>query len=243
MKRPRVMIDHIRLSNNLKLISIALACVVVLPATIVAQAIDPVAVSPEMYKVLLENDQARVVEYTIRPGERDQPHTHPPKVSYVLAGGTLRITPDGGSPFTSVDSTGKAVWMNAVPRHFAANIGAAPVRIILVEIRGAGGQAAPHDKDPAVVNPSSISVKLENDSVRVMVADIPPGFKEKEHTHPPYVMYILNGGSVRMHIADGTTRDAELKPGMALFSDSVTHWAENTGNTTIKVLLVEIRKR
>ncbi len=54
--------------------------------------IDPVSVSPDKYKVLLENNQVRVVEYSIKPGERDQPHTHPPKVSYVVNGGSLRIT-------------------------------------------------------------------------------------------------------------------------------------------------------
>jgi len=101
----------------------------------------------------------------------------------------------------------------------------------------------PRDKDPAVVNPSSIKVMLENDSVRVMLAELPPGFREKEHSHPPYVMYILTGGTVRMHISDGTTRDAELKEGMTLFSPSVTHWAENTGNTTLKILLVELRHK
>jgi quercetin dioxygenase-like cupin family protein len=101
----------------------------------------------------------------------------------------------------------------------------------------------PRDRDPAVVNPSSIKVMLENDSVRVMLAELPPGFKEKEHSHPAYVMYILSGGNVRMHLSDGTTRDAELKEGMTLFSPSVTHWAENTGNTTLRILLVELRRK
>src|SRR6476659_3448225 len=54
--------------------------------------IDPVSVSPDKYKILLENDYVRVVEYSIKAGERDRPHTHPPKVSYVASGGSLRIT-------------------------------------------------------------------------------------------------------------------------------------------------------
>ena len=54
-------------------------------------------------------------------------------------------------------------------------------------------------QDPAVVNPSSITVRLENDSVRVMEAVLEPGFKEKIHAHPAYVMYVLSGGKVRLH--------------------------------------------
>ena len=98
-------------------------------------------------------------------------------------------------------------------------------------------------QDPAIVNPTSITVKLENDSVRVMEAVLEPGFKEKLHAHPGYVMYVLSGGKVRLHYTDGTARDSELKAGAVFYSDPVTHWAENTGTTTIKVLLVELKQK
>ena len=96
-------------------------------------------------------------------------------------------------------------------------------------------------QDPAVVNPTSITVRLENDSVRVMEAVLEPGFREKLHAHPAYVMYVLSGGKVRLHYTNGQTRDSEFKEGAVFYSEPVTHWAENTGTTTIRVLLVEIR--
>jgi len=225
----------------MKLIPATLAALLlVLPARAQCQQTDPVSASPGMYKVLLENDQVRVVEYSVKPGERDQPHTHPPKVSYVASGGSLRITLRDTS-FVTNDSTGKVTWRGSVPRHYAENVGSSPVRIVLFEVKRIDGEVASPDQDPARVNPSSITVKLENDSVRVMEALIPPGFKEKQHTHPPYAMYILSGGNIRMHYPDGTTRDAEMTTGAALFSDKTTHWAENTGSSTIRVLLVELR--
>ena len=98
-------------------------------------------------------------------------------------------------------------------------------------------------QDPAVVNPTSITVKLENDSVRVMEAVLEPGFKEKVHAHPGYVMYVLSGGKVRLHYTDGTSRDSEFKDGAVFYSDPVTHWAENTGTTTIRVMLVELKPK
>jgi len=206
-----------------------------------SQAIDPVSVSPDKYKVLLENEAVRVVEYSLKPGEKDNPHTHPPKVSYVLSGGSLRITQD--SSFVSNDSTGEVTWRGAAPRHFVQNVGATPVRILLFEIKSVELPRVSYAKDPARVNPASIAVKLENDSVRVMIADLPVGYQEKMHSHTPYVMYILGGGRVRMHMEDGQTREAELNTGDVMFSNPVTHWAENIGKTPIKVLLVEIRRK
>ena len=225
---------------------VALAATVLLANHARAQAaavIDPVAVSPDKYKVVLDNEQVRVVEYSLRPGEKDNPHMHPAKVSYVLNGGMLQINPDGGAPFSSEEKRGDVAWMNSVPRHFAENTGTTPVRIVLFEIKQIQFPRVSAARDPAQVNPTSIEVKLENDSVRVMEADLPPGFQEKPHAHTPYVMYILAGGKVRIHEENGSARESELKPGDVYFSNPVTHWAENIGSSTVKVLLVEIRHR
>ncbi|MEO8575161.1 MAG: hypothetical protein ABI556_00610 [Gemmatimonadales bacterium] len=204
--------------------------------------IDPVTVSADKYKVLLENDRVRIVEYSIKPGERDQPHTHPSKVSYVVGGGSLRITLRDTS-FISIDSTGEVSWRGRVPWHFAENVGVTPVRIVLFEVKRVDANAASAAQDPLLMNPSTVAEKFENDSVRVMEAVIPPGHREKQHTHPPYATYVLGGGSVRMHFPDGTTRDVEFKTGEARFSESVTHWAENIGTSTVRVILVELRHR
>ncbi len=206
-----------------------------------AAGVDAVRVSPGKYKILLENDHVRVIEYAIDPGEQDEWHTHPPKVSYVLSGGKLRITVADSSAFDVDETPASATWMNAVPLHTARNIGLTPVRIILVEPRSGQFAKAASEDDPAVVNPTSIEVLLENESVRVMEATLPPGFRETIHAHPGYVMYILDGGTVRLHMADGRTRDSEFRGGNVFFSDPIRHWAENTGTTTIRVLLVELR--
>lgn len=68
-----------RLRCLLSLLSGALS-----PCMVMCQSpaqIDPVVVSPHQFTVLLDNEQVRVVEYTLRPGERDQWHTHPPEGS------------------------------------------------------------------------------------------------------------------------------------------------------------------
>ncbi len=107
------------------------------PAPAVQATLDAVSVSPDRFKILLENPHVRVVEYALLPGERDQWHTHPPKVSYVVVGGTLRITTEDGQSFLTDEKTGSASWMTALGRHFGENVGKTPVRIVLVEIKSA----------------------------------------------------------------------------------------------------------
>jgi quercetin dioxygenase-like cupin family protein len=96
---------------------------------------DPTEVSPEKYTVLLENEHVRVVEYVIKPGEKDVWHTHPPKASYIVSGGKLRITPEGADSFVVEENSGNAAWMSALGRHFGENVGTTPIRIVLVEIK------------------------------------------------------------------------------------------------------------
>ena len=106
------------------------------PAGRVTQ-IDAVSVSPDRFKVLLENVHVRVVEYVLLPGERDQWHTHPPNVSYVVTGGVLRITTEDGQSFLTDEKAGSATWMDTLGRHYAQNVGKTPVRIVLIEIKSA----------------------------------------------------------------------------------------------------------
>jgi quercetin dioxygenase-like cupin family protein len=107
----------------------------------------------------------------------------------------------------------------------------------LLALRSANAPA----QDPAVVNAKTIHVKLENDRVRVLEAVLQPGDKEQFHSHPAYVFYVIAGGRVRNHAADGTTTETELKAGDTIYRDPLTHWAENIGTTTIHLILVEVK--
>ena len=99
-----------------------------------------------------------------------------------------------------------------------------------------------HAQDPAVVNSKTIKVRFENDRVRVMEATLPPGVKEAVHSHPAYVIYVLEGGKYRNYASDGKTTEGELKTGEVLYRDPLTHAAENIGTTTMHMILVELKK-
>ena len=97
--------------------------------------IDVVKVSPDKYRILLENEYVRVVEYSIKPGEKDNPHTHPRKTSYVISGGTLRVYPENEKPFDYEEVAGVTEWSDKTDKHYVENIGATTITILLTEIK------------------------------------------------------------------------------------------------------------
>lgn len=99
--------------------------------------IDFVKASPDKAKIVLENEYVRVVKYTLKPGEKDSTHTHPPKTSYVISGGLLRIYPENGKPFDAKEISGNVEWSDKVGKHYVENIGNTTVTILLTEIKSA----------------------------------------------------------------------------------------------------------
>ena len=108
----------------------------------------------------------------------------------------------------------------------------------LATVAGAGGASA---QDPAVVNAKTIQVELENSRVRVLEAVLKPGDKEKLHSHPAYVVYVISGGRIRSHGTDGKATETEFVTGETVYREPLTHWAENIGTTTIHLILVELK--
>jgi len=106
-------------------------------------------------------------------------------------------------------------------------------------VRGDAGVT--REQDPLTVNSKTISLKLENSRVRVLEATLKPGDKEKTHSHPAYVIYVIEGGKARNHGIDGTVTEIEFRAGDVIYREPVTHWAENIGNTTIRLELVELK--
>ena len=96
-------------------------------------------------------------------------------------------------------------------------------------------------QDPAVVNSKTIRVRFENDRVRVLEATLPPGVKEQVHSHPAYVIYVLEGGRYRNYASDGKVTEGTLQTGEVLYRDPLTHAAENIGKKPLHMILVELK--
>lgn len=94
--------------------------------------IDPVQVSSDNYKMLMENDQVRVLEMTLKAGETDVTHSHPSETVYFLKGGKVKIhMPDGGAMEAEIQD-GHVMWHEGWT-HQVQNLGTSDIRAIIVE--------------------------------------------------------------------------------------------------------------
>jgi quinol monooxygenase YgiN/quercetin dioxygenase-like cupin family protein len=128
-----------------RIASLALGAAAVLSAT--ARAQDPVPVYPGNYKVLVENEQVRVLDFRLQKGDSEDFHSHPAHVLYVLEPFKLRFRfPDGRTGMRETRA-GEVLYSEAVT-HSPVNVGDTDAHGILVELktpaaRQAMGEAAP----------------------------------------------------------------------------------------------------
>ena len=99
--------------------------------------VDGLVSSPDNFKLLLENEHVRVLQYTLPPGALDNWHTHPPRVGYVLSGAKIRVTEADGSHEDYDEKTGDTYWGEFSPLHDTRNLDTKPYIAILVEVKDA----------------------------------------------------------------------------------------------------------
>jgi quercetin dioxygenase-like cupin family protein len=89
---------------------------------------------PDVYKVIFEDQNFRVITATYKPGVTDKPHSHPVAgVSYTITDCALKLTSADGK---TTNLNPKAGASNAVPitaSHTVQNIGSTECRVVLVE--------------------------------------------------------------------------------------------------------------
>jgi beta-alanine degradation protein BauB len=93
-----------------------------------------VKVAPDMYKVLLENDAVRVVDFRMKQGAKSEMHSHPQSVAVVLNDQRLRFTFPNGKSEDADLKRGQAVWLDALS-HSVENTGTEDAAGVLVELK------------------------------------------------------------------------------------------------------------
>ena len=108
--------------------------------TSTTQDVDALTASPDNFRLVLENDRVRVLEYTLLPGQKDRRHTHPKRVAHVMSGGKLRVHFPDGRHLDFDEKVGDTSWGGPSPLHDTQNIGTTPIKILLVEVKHRAGQ-------------------------------------------------------------------------------------------------------
>ena len=121
--------------KTIKIISASLFFGILLTLSTNGYAQDPVKVASNVYKkVLLDNDQVRVLQVEFAPGDVAPLHQHPNHVIFALNDGKLEIT-DKGKPASVLDiKPGDTMYLPAVT-HMAKNIGTTTVKLVVTELK------------------------------------------------------------------------------------------------------------
>jgi beta-alanine degradation protein BauB len=96
-------------------------------------------------------------------------------------------------------------------------------------------------QDMAATARDNAKVVFENDRVRVIELNMPPGASTGMHSHDDNLVVFLSGGTATQTMADGTTKPMARKAGEVLWSDPVTHDTKNTGKSASRTLVIELK--
>jgi hypothetical protein len=97
---------------------------------------DAAIVAPHAYTVVLENEQVRILELRMAPGEKTAPHGHPDMVVVMIEGGMFRFGgPHSSTTPADLEIPSGTVSYQPADRHTTENIGATSVHGFLIELK------------------------------------------------------------------------------------------------------------
>lgn len=110
-----------------------------LASSIFAQ--DAVQTDGDKYKVILENNCVRVLDYNDLPGDKTHQHTHPAFFLYALSPFKRTLTLPDGKVLTREFKEGDVMWSEG-QTHIGENIGQTPTHVVIVELKKTSGSCS-----------------------------------------------------------------------------------------------------
>jgi hypothetical protein len=106
--------------------------------------------------------------------------------------------------------------------------------------------ASPQDKPAIMANMSmegkaQINVLLENAKVKVYEAAFRPGDVAQSQLRPNRVVHYKTPGKLTRIYPDGKMEDRTFAAGDTVWIEAGTYEIKNTGTTTVKVMVVEVK--
>ena len=117
---------------------------VLLLSSLGAMAQDAMKTDGDKYKVLLENEHVRVLEYRDQPGETTHQHHHPAFVLYALVPFKRKLVLPDGKAVLREFKAGDVLYSDE-QTHIGENVGPTPTHVVLVEMKP--GRKAHEAKD------------------------------------------------------------------------------------------------
>jgi quercetin dioxygenase-like cupin family protein len=97
-------------------------------------------------------------------------------------------------------------------------------------------------QDPMEVAPNVYKkVILDNEKVRVFEVEFAPGDVAPWHFLGEHVGYVVSGGKMEMTEKGKEPMVMDIKDGDAMYMPAITHMVKNVGNTTVKMIVTEMK--
>ena len=200
-------------------------------------------------RVKVDNDVVRILKVADLPHNKSSPHRHElNRVMVYLDAGDITIHYEDGRTDEQHWKAGDVAWSPAGGMHTSENVGAAPIRIVEIELRKAAPTAAAArnpELDPVRMDPKHNILLFENEQTRVFRSWSEAGGTEKmhEHTGAGRAAVLLTDINVSVKLADGTSSPQHGAAGDVFWSgnNTGTHAAKNLGSKRLEVIVVEVK--
>jgi beta-alanine degradation protein BauB len=205
----------------------------------VVLAQDPVKVDPAHYKVLLENASVRVLSINYPVGSTSKMHQHPDAIAVMLGNAKVKFaTPDGKS--VEQEMGNETATYTPAGVHNPTNIGAGPIKGILVEFKGpaAGTATLPASREGMKLN-----VLAEGPYGMAYRSTASPTFAEPVGTKHDFDQVVIALGDSQLSLTiDGKPAKTKWARGDVQFiGRGVAHEAKNTGGKPVDMIIVAIK--
>ena len=203
---------------------------------------DAVAVAPDTYKVLIDNETIRILDVNLPAGAKEPAH------SQVWPALVIADTPRPGAPPEVRNFESR--WQEPRALGRGGNSGKTPLHYLQIELKKGDCAAVKNPPlpptDGVVIHDPTINVPFENDYVRVLEIEVKPGESEPPHTHTwPSVVYYYRLPPSRRGTADGKppVDRPELKQQQVTFENFAQpiHTLTNTGAYLYQAHRIEIK--
>ena len=165
---------------------VSFVCAALALAALPATAQDPVKVASSNYQVIAENERVRVLRANVAPGAKTVMHEHPAHLVVSLGAASVKFTTGDGKIVDVAMKTDDVTLMPA-GKHAGANVGTAPVEVVIVEMKGAPGTG----ELPATRPGMKTTTVLDDARVKAVRASFEPTFHEPAGTTHPYDQVVV----------------------------------------------------
>jgi quercetin dioxygenase-like cupin family protein len=217
---------------------LALALTLLIAATGLVSAQDPVKVDPTHYKTILENASVRILKVDYPAGAKSPMHSHPDAIVVSLGASKVQFTAADKTKIDS-DMARDAAMYTPAGSHSVLATGTTGANAIVVEFKGVGGKAAL----PASREGMTLKTLAEGPGASAFLATTGAKFQEPAGTKHDFdqVVIALGPSPVWLSIDGKPVKTTWARGEVAFIGRGVPHESRNTGGKPVDLIIVAIK--